>query len=119
MEDKERAMEAYVDRDLAKRFKQRLCKTRYDELMLNGCYMEVNQAEAPEMINWENLKARRKDRVLRIFLTGLCSLLLLLVTCFLIGIAKSYEEVARSFSPEIDCSHISSDDLTAEQALQD
>ena len=57
-------------------------------------YLNVDGAHAPELINWENLRARRKERFFRAMITSGISLLLLFATCAIIWVFNYYKNLA-------------------------
>ena len=58
MEGKERAVQSFMDGAFVRSLKKAICRTDYeDKMFMNTYYLDVEGADAPEMINWENLRA--------------------------------------------------------------
>lgn len=84
-----------------------------------GAFLRTESADAPELINWENLRVNPVQKVCRAGITIALSFLLLLITCAIIVIAKGYELKLREYSPEIDCNAFNKGAITQQQAIND
>ncbi len=84
---------------------------------MGDSYLYVDSAPAPELINWENLKVSIRERLIRFATTSLVSIGLLLGTCLVIFIFNNYQQIAKSYSPSIDCYQFrGTEEITIEMA---
>ena len=88
MEGKARLVKAYED-GIIKRWllMNCCCSKRYKEKLFLGDWLEIKMAQAPDIINWENLGASAGGRFFRVTLTTLFSAILIVGTFGILLIA--------------------------------
>jgi len=91
MEGKARLMKAYEDGGVKRWLLTNCCCTkRYKNRLFFGDWLEVRMAQAPDIINWENLGSSMGGRFLRITFTTIFSTILMVGTFVLLLIAQYY-----------------------------
>jgi hypothetical protein len=92
MEGKARLIKAYED-GIVKRWllMNCCCSKRYKERLFLGDWLEIKLAQAPDIINWENLGSSAGGRCFRIILTTLFSAILIVGTFVILLIAQYYQ----------------------------
>jgi hypothetical protein len=101
MEGKARLLSAYKD-NVVKRWCLTNCccsGKRYKTKMFLGDWLEVDNAVAPDIINWENLGSSTGGRCFRISLTTIFSAILIVGSFVLLLIAQYYQSQLASYSP--------------------
>jgi len=92
MEGKARLIKAYEDGDIKRWLLMNCCcSNRYKEKLFFGDWLAIKFAQAPDIINWENLGASCGSRCIRISLTTFFSLLLIVGTFAILVLAKYYQ----------------------------
>jgi hypothetical protein len=92
MEGKARLIKAYEDGNIKRWLLINCCcSKRYKKKLFLGDWLEIKLAQAPDIINWENLGASCGGRCIRITLTTLFSIALIVGTFAILLITKYYQ----------------------------
>lgn len=66
-------------------------------------WLKIKRAKAPQLYNWENLNTSRGGRCIRYVVTGVASMLLLILTLALILALTSYQNELSNNNSEGSC----------------
>ena len=60
------------------------CRHKVGEKMFEECWLQCDEAINPSLIMWQNLGYSKKERFFRIIFTSLISLVLIIITMFVV-----------------------------------
>jgi len=68
-----------------------------------GKWLRVKKAKDPSIINWENLNTSMGERLLRYFVSGFISCVLMAITLILLLLMSSYQNTVESKASSLHC----------------
>ena len=105
MEGKERLLNAYHMGATKRWCLSAFCcqGKRFKPKIFFGKWLRVKEAQAPDIINWENLRTGSGERFFRIAFATLVSIVLIAATIILIMISQYYQKDMQNYSPSTSC----------------
>lgn len=95
------------------------CRKKMEHKLFEEEWLAADVAINPSLIKWENLGYSKKERFFRIIFTSLVSLVLIIVTMFVVLGQSALNTQINSISPQVNCVNSDPSPYTLEAATAD